>query len=90
MEDTDSQELPAKNWAISKDLYQKDPVPLQNPGEWRPITMDKVHRGIVGGAYVSAPSENLGFVFGGSMVWLFSFFPWFILLLVTQPGSICH
>lgn len=69
MVDTDSiTDWPRKDIAMSNDIYAKPPVPLLDPGQWRPIDMKALHRGVVGGAYTSAPSENLGFVFGGSKV----------------------
>jgi len=63
MADTDSVTYPGQNWALARDIFQHDPVPLQGP-EWRDITLpSKVTRNVGGGAYVSAPSEDLAWVF---------------------------
>jgi hypothetical protein len=70
MDDTDAYTMPATDWALAKDLYQHDPVPLQNPGQWRNVELDGITRNVAAGGYVSVPSEGLAFVFGGSRVCL--------------------
>lgn len=68
IERTDSFQMPPVTWAASKDIRKRDPVPLAKPGDWRPMNMDGATRGIVGGAYVSIPSEDKALVIGGSRV----------------------
>jgi hypothetical protein len=68
MTDTDSITMPKTDWALAKDLYQHGDVALLDPGEWRYVTLENITRNIAAGAYVSVPSEDLAFVFGGSRV----------------------
>lgn len=68
MEDSASYNFPLQNWAFAKDIYQHGAVPLPRPGESRDIVLAGVTRDVAAGAYVSVPSENLAFVFGGSRV----------------------
>jgi len=68
MADSDSVTYPGQDWALARDILQHDPVPLRKV-EWRNITLpSRVTRYVGGGAYVSAPSEDLAWVFGGSRV----------------------
>ena len=68
MTDTDSVTYPNQDWALARDIFQHDPVPLPNP-EWRNMILSsQVTRYVGGGAYVSAPSEDLAWVFDGSRV----------------------
>jgi hypothetical protein len=70
MPDTDAVTYPGPDWALARDIFRHDPVPLQEP-EWRQITLPSdvpVTRNVGGGAYVSAPSEELAWVFDGSRV----------------------
>lgn len=65
---TNSITFPPVTWGIAKDIRKRDPVPLAKP-DWRTIsTLDGATRGIVGGATVNIPSEDLSIVIGGSRV----------------------
>ena len=67
----DESQYPASDAGVMFDVYPHDPVPLpvSDRKKFRPISMEnKVTRYVMEGAYVSAPSENLGWVFGGSKV----------------------
>lgn len=63
------QDYPKLNWSLAYDIYPRTGTVLRNPESFRKVlTGDDVNRAIVQGAYTSAPSEEKGWIFGGSRV----------------------
>lgn len=50
-------------------IHKQGDVGLSQPETWRTLQLNNnVTRGLVQGAYTSAPSEDCGWIFGGSQV----------------------
>ena len=67
----DESQYPDSDECVMFDVHQHDPVPLplSDREKFRPASMKhNVTRYVMEGAYASAPSEDLGWVFGGSKV----------------------
>lgn len=53
---------------LAMNLFKHGQLPLTDSGKLDVRTLEPVTRNVAEGAYVSAPSENLGFVFSGTRV----------------------
>src|SRR5690554_6917864 len=68
-ESVDESQYPVEDRAVMFYVHQQDPVVLAKSETFSLIQMgNNVTRNVMEGAYASAPSENLGWVFGGSKV----------------------